>query len=88
MTAWRKSEGRRPRLLPLALMVAAVVALEGCHAFPVAATFQGNVNANVATESSLHGSLEVKMPSSVDPGPMVGTVVRAGRGSAPVRGSP
>jgi protease IV len=55
--------------------------LGGCHPFPVAATFRGDMNATVSTDSSVRGSFEVKMPSSVDPGPMVGTVVRAGRDS-------
>jgi protease-4 len=45
----------------------------------VTATIHGDVNGTVATDSSIRGSVEVKMPASVDPGPMVGTVVRAGQ---------
>jgi protease IV len=83
MAAWRKTGQFRPRILPVACVLTGLLVLGGCHPFPVAATFHGNVSGTVATDSSVRGSFEVKMPSSVDPGPMVGTVVRPGRSPAP-----
>ena len=80
MAAWRESHQERRRRCLLVATVASLLCFGGCHPFPIAATFRGDVNGNVTTESSLHGSVEVKMPSSVDPGQMVPTVVRAGRG--------
>jgi protease-4 len=68
----------RPRRLHFAGPLFGLLGLAGCHAFPVDAMFRGDMNANVTTDSAVRGSIEVKTPMSVDPGPMVGTVVRAG----------
>jgi protease IV len=59
-------------------MLITMAATSGCgHVLPVSATFQGNVNANV-TDAVVRGGVEVKLPSAVDPGEMISTVVRAG----------
>ena len=58
--------------------------LAGCgHVIPIAGTFRGEGNANVTADATVRGAFEVKMPSAVDPGNMIGTVVRAGHSAAP-----
>jgi protease IV len=79
---WMPGQNQR-RFFPLAWMLASLLGLGGCHALPIAANFRGDMNATVATDSSVRGSLEVKMPSSVDPGQMIATVVRPGHSPAP-----
>jgi protease-4 len=83
MTAFPGGTGKRRQYLQLASLLVGTLGSGGCHPFPVDAHFQGSVAGNIATESALHGSLDVKMPSFVDPGNMVETVVRAGQGQAP-----
>jgi protease IV len=56
-----------------------LVGLAGCgHAFPVVATFRGDASANVVADATLKGAFDVKLPSAVDPGEMMATVVRPG----------
>ena len=58
--------------------------LAGCgHVIPIAGTFHGEGSANVTADATVRGAFEVKMPSSVDPGNMTGTVVRAGDSGSP-----
>ena len=48
------------------------------HVLPIAATFRGDASADIRADATVRGAFEVKMPSSVDPGQMIATVVRAG----------
>jgi protease IV len=65
-------------------LVSGLVALTGCgHAIPVAATFQGDVGANVMANATFKGDFEVKLPAATDPGDMTATVVRAGNSQGP-----
>ena len=51
----------------------------GCqHPIPVMGHFQGT--ANVAAEANVRGEMAIKLPTSVDPGPMVASVIRPARG--------
>jgi protease-4 len=71
-------------LVPVAAFFTCTLALVGCdHVFPVAARIRGDVNANVVTDSTVRGAIEVKMPSAADPGEMMSTVVRPGRSASP-----
>jgi protease IV len=74
----------RIRFLPRRWLATSLstLGLAGCgHAIPIAATFRGD--AGIAADATVRGSLEVKLPSAVDPGEMAATVVRAGNGHAP-----
>ena len=65
-------------------LVAGLLGLAGCgHPFPIAATFRGDASANVVADATLKGAFEVKIPSAVDPGEMMATVVRPGKSPAP-----
>ena len=67
------------RLACVGWLAVALAGLTGCrHAFPVAATFQGNVGANVMADATVKGSFDVKLPTAADPGEMTSTVVRPG----------
>jgi protease-4 len=65
------------------------LSLAGCgHALPIAATFRGETGVNA--DANLRGSVdirlppvEVKLPAAADPGEVVATVVRPGRGEGP-----
>jgi protease IV len=74
-TQIRRSAGKSAPILA-AMATFAVVA--GCnHAIPVEATFRGGVDANVSvSETAVRGAIDVKLPSAVDPGEMMETVVR------------
>jgi protease-4 len=48
---------------------------------PVTATFRGD--AGVVADATVRGAVEVKLPSAVDPGEMVATVVRPGKTPVP-----
>ena len=68
----------------LAWIGVGLLGLAGCgHVIPIMGTFHGDGNANVTADATVRGAFEVKMPSSVDPGNMTGTVVRAGHSPAP-----
>ena len=79
---------RRPAILRL-LAGLTVMGLAGCgHALPIAATFRGETG--VTADANLRGAVdvrlppvEVKLPAAADPGEMVATVVRAGKGTGP-----
>src|ERR1017187_2249764 len=72
------------RLACFTWLVSGLMGLAGCgHAFPVAATFRGDASANVVANATLKGAFEVKIPSAVDPGEMMATVVRPGKSPAP-----
>jgi protease-4 len=81
----RDETGRSTRRsVAVAGKVFVLLGLAGCgHAFPLSATFQGDVRGNIATDAALRGAVEVKIPSAVDPGEIVATVVRRGRSPAP-----
>jgi protease-4 len=65
-------------LLP-ALAVALGLA-SGCqHPIPVMGHFQGT--ANVAAQADVRGEMAIKLPTTVDPGPMVASVIRPARAS-------
>jgi protease-4 len=64
-----RSLGTRIGLLP-----AIAVTLAGCRAVPVSGKIQ--TDANVA--AAFQGSVDVRLPTASDPGPMVPVVVRAG----------
>ena len=53
----------------------------GCRTTPFIGRFQGeakvDANARVSADATVRGSVEVKMPSATDPGPMTAVVVRA-----------
>jgi protease IV len=67
------------RLACVAWLASSLAGLTGCrHAFPVAATFQGNVGANVMADATVKGSFDLKLPTAADPGEMTATVVRPG----------
>jgi protease-4 len=61
----------RSRLCVIGLLAAlGVPTLAGClHPFPIAG--------NIRTETGFQGTVDVRIPSTTDPGPMVATVVRA-----------
>ena len=72
------------RFGPCVWILASLMGLGGCgHVLPVAATFHGDANANITAETAVRGSLELKMPSAVDPGAMTSTVVRPSSLPAP-----
>jgi protease-4 len=52
------------------LVATLLVAISGCHPFPVDAT------GNIKTDSSVQGTFDVRLPAATDPGPMVPTIVR------------
>ena len=80
-----------PRRLAILRLLAGLTALglAGCgHALPIAATFRGETG--VTADANLRGAVdvrlppvEVKLPTAADPGEMVATVVRAGKGNGP-----
>lgn len=61
------------------------VASTGCHGVPVSGRFQVDADAKakvdgdvrVVADASVKGAVEVKIPTTTDPGPMVASVVRA-----------
>jgi protease IV len=84
MPARNETSRMAARLVSVAGFFTCMLALVGCdHVFPIAASIRGDVNANVATDSTVHGAIEVKVPSSADPGEMMATVVRPGHRAAP-----
>ncbi len=82
----RQGRERRPRRFSRILAIAATAAASGCgHAIPIAATFRGG--AGISADANLRGGVdiklppvEVKLPTAADPGEMVASVVRPGRG--------
>ena len=79
---YRARQNGRP--VALAWICVSLLGLAGCgHVIPIAGTFRGEGSANVTADATVRGAFEVKMPSSVDPGNMVGTVVRDGHSSGP-----
>jgi protease-4 len=78
--------GRRGPALVRFLAGAWALVAAGCgHVIPVAATFRGETG--VVADATLRGALDIKippvgvqLPTAVDPGEMVATVVRPGRG--------
>lgn len=76
------SGNSRPRSGAIVILVA----LSGCATIPVAGTFRGHVDADarIAATARVEGSgtVEVKLPQASDPGPMVGSPVRAGQGGS------
>ena len=57
----------------------ATLLIAGCgHAIPIHAMVEGEGTAKVAADATIRGSVEVKLPGALDPGPMTATVVRPG----------
>jgi len=54
------------------------LALAGCHSIPLS----GNVATDARVSAGFQGSVDVRLPTAPDPGPMVPIVVRAGPGGA------
>lgn len=81
--------GPDPRAVLRMLTGLAALVLAGCgHVIPIAATFRGETG--VMADANLRGAVdvrlpqvEVKLPTAADPGEMVATVVRPGRGAGP-----
>jgi protease-4 len=79
----------RPRAILGLISGLTALGLAGCgHALPIAATFRGETG--VTADANLRGAVdvrlpqvEVKLPAASDPGEMVATVVRPGRGEGP-----
>ena len=66
------------KLLPV--LASAVGLASGCqHPIPVMGHFQGT--ANVAAQADVRGEMAIKLPTAVDPGPMVASVIRPAHGS-------
>jgi protease-4 len=65
------------------LLSIALGLLTGCqHPIPIMGHFHGN--ASVAAQADVRGEMSIKLPSAIDPGPLVATVVqpsRAGQGN-------
>lgn len=82
------ADGAQRRVSAVVRLLAGLVALGlgGCgHVIPVASTFRGD--AGIVADATLRGavdvklpSVEVKLPSAIDPGEMIATVVRPGKG--------
>ena len=54
--------------------------VSGCqHPIPVMGNFQGA--ANVAAQADVRGEMSIKLPTAIDTGPMVASVIRPARGS-------
>ena len=54
--------------------------VSGCqHPIPVMGNFQGA--ANVAAQADVRGEMSIKLPTAIDSGPMVASVIRPARGS-------
>ena len=55
--------------------------LSGCHPLPISGRFEGqakvDADARVVADAAIRGSVEVKVASAPDPGPMAAVVVRA-----------
>ena len=65
-------------LLPVLLVTMGLVS--GCqHPIPVMGHFQGA--ASVAAQADVHGEMAIKLPTAIDPGPMVASVIRPARGT-------
>ncbi|MHC5541626.1 S49 family peptidase, partial [Singulisphaera rosea] len=56
------------------LLFVLAMMLSGCHTIPIAGKIQADANVN----AGIQGTLDVKMPTAPDPGPMVPVVVRGG----------
>jgi protease-4 len=68
-----------PRLALAPAMALLMVLSSGCHhPFPVAADVTGNVRADANVQAGLQGSIDVRMPQAVDPGPVLPVVVKEG----------
>jgi len=76
---------RKRRAVAVGTWVLALgIAATGCHGIPIAGRFKVDADARakldgdvrVAADAAIRGSVEVKIPTTFDPGPMVATVVR------------
>src|SRR4051794_10604415 len=61
---------------PIVLLFALL--LSGCHSIPLS----GTVATDARVSAGFQGSVDVRLPTAPDPGPMVPIVVRAGPGGA------
>ena len=63
---------------------AGLIALTGCSPLPIAGRFKGeakvDADARVVAEAAVRGSVEVKIATAPDPGPMAAVVVRGSHG--------
>ena len=65
-------------LLPV--LSVTLLLMSGCqHPIPVMGHFQGA--ANVAAQADVRGEMSIKLPTAIDTGPMVASVIRPARGS-------
>lgn len=61
------------RAVRAGILVAGLIGLPGCHAIPVA----GKVDADARVAANFQGTVDVRLPTATDPGPMLPVVVRA-----------
>ncbi len=81
MTGYRRN---RRAILVGAWAIVLTLGNSGCHEFPIAGRFKVDADARarvdgdvrVAADATVKGGIEVKVPLTPDPGPMVATVVR------------
>lgn len=66
------------QFLGLLLAPALLGLLAGCHSLP---PVLGNIHTDADVAARFNGSVEVKLPTTVDPGPVVPVVVRPGSGA-------
>ncbi len=76
-----RTTGRKNRAGGWALALAlALAGLSGCHPLPVSGRFRGeakvDADARVVADAAVRGSVEVKLATAPDPGPMTAVVVR------------
>jgi protease-4 len=73
----RFNRNRRSRSWAASLVV---VALVGCHPLPISGRFSGD--AKIDADATVRASVDLKLPTVSDPGPMVPIVVRASHSGA------
>lgn len=76
-------DDRRQYLLNLSMASLAIVSLaSGCHyPIPVQAQFQGTAQA--AAQADVRGEMAIKLPTAVDPGPMIASLIQPSQLASP-----
>ncbi len=70
-----------PRRLALALVPALLLMLTGCHTLPLTVDGALRTQTDANVNGSFRGTMDVRLPTATDPGPMVPVVVRPGAGA-------
>ena len=77
--SWMAATYLNIRIL-LPVLSVTLLLMSGCqHPIPVMGHFQGA--ANVAAQADVRGEMSIKLPTAIDTGPMVASVIRPARGS-------